>query len=335
MTKLDNVLGSNVVQGPLNFTGVHPPSGGHNLAANVLGDGGSTVEREEERSLELSLCALHFGLSDGLREASPLAEGKVDKVVNLGELVSDEVDTPETSVAVGSREGHEAVGDLVLVDEGRETRSEVGSVALCTVIVANDALGDKGGKVVGGLPGDTLNGNGNVGGGKGIVTETDFRANEVRLGTAWSANYLRNLRGLEMTKVLLGKLDEGLVGNTTSADENHAVSLVVLGNVVSQVVALDGHDVLLRSEDSAAQSLTLEGSSVEMVENNLLELLVNLLLLTEDDGALALNSRLFEFRVLKDIGKNLDGLGSVILEGFGKVYSVFALSKKNKCPCHN
>jgi hypothetical protein len=125
--------------------------------------------------------------------------------------------------------------------------------------------------------------------------------------------------------VLLGELDELLVGDATGTDQNHAVGGVVGLDVVGQVVAGNGLDVLLGAEDRAAEGLALEGSGVEVVKDNLLELLVNLLLLTEDHVPLALNGSRLQLRVLQDIGEDIDGLGDIVVEGLGVVDGVFSL----------
>lgn len=51
-----------------------------------------------------------------------------------------------------------------------------------------------------------------------------------------------------------------------------------------------------------------------MVKNNFLELLVDLLLFTEDNITFTLNSLLVELGVLEDIGEDVDGLGNVGIE---------------------
>ena len=89
--------------------------------------------------------------------------------------------------------------------------------------------------------------------------------------------------------MLLGQVDELLVGNATGANKDHAVGGVVGLDVVLEVAALDVADVLLGTEDGAAQRLALESGSVQVVEDDLLELLVNLLLLAKDHIALALD----------------------------------------------
>lgn len=69
----------------------------------------------------------------------------------------------------------------------------------------------------------------------------------------------------------------------------------------------------------------LEGSGVEVVENDLLDLLLYFLGLAQNNVTLALDSRLLELGVLKDIGENVDTLGNIGVEGLGEVDSVFAL----------
>jgi hypothetical protein len=64
-----------------------------------------------------------------------------------------------------------------------------------------------------------------------------------------------------------------------------------------------------------------------VVEDNLLELLVNLLLLAKNDVALALDGLGVELGVLENVGKDVDGVGDVRVEGLGVVDGVLALWK--------
>jgi hypothetical protein len=118
-----------------------------------------------------------------------------------------------------------------------------------------------------------------------------------------------------------------LVGDAASADEHHAVGGVVCLDICLQIGALDALDVLLGSENGAAEGLVLEGGGMEMVENDFLELLVDLFLLAEDDVALALDGLGLELGVLQDIGQDVDGCGDVGVERLGVVDGVFALSE--------
>jgi hypothetical protein len=127
-----------------------------------------------------------------------------------------------------------------------------------------------------------------------------------------------------------------LVGNTTSANKDHAVSGVVGLDVVLEIGALNALDVLLGSEDGASEGLALESGCVQVVEYNLLELLVYLFLFAEDDIALALNGLSLELGVLEDIGENVDGCGDVVVEGLGIVDGVLALSNASiSTPYHS
>lgn len=232
------------------------------------------------------------------------------------------------SVTVASGEAHEAVGETLVVDMGTELAAKVRGVTHGTVPVANNGLGDQASEVVVVLPAHTLDGKGNVGRGESVITESDFGANELGgtllLGGKGLGSGGWGLAG-EATKVLLGQSDELLVGDTTSTNQDHAVSGVVGLDVVDQVLPLDGLDVLLGTEDSATKRLALESSGVEVVENNLLELLVNLLLLTQDNVPLTFNGTGLQLRVLKDVCEDVDGLGDIVVEGLRVVNSVFPL----------
>ena len=59
----------------------------------------------------------------------------------------------------------------------------------------------------------------------------------------------------ERGEVLLSELDELRVVDTTGTDENHAVSSVVGLDVRREVIAFDGEDVLLGTEDGATKGL--------------------------------------------------------------------------------
>jgi hypothetical protein len=126
--------------------------------------------------------------------------------------------------------------------------------------------------------------------------------------------------------VLLSQLNKLLMGNAASADEDHAVSGVVVLDVVGELGSGNIADVLARAQDGAAQRLVLESSGVQVVENHLLNLLLDFLRLAKDDIALALNGRLLELGVLQDIGQDVDALRNVGVEGLGEVNCVLALS---------
>jgi hypothetical protein len=72
------------------------------------------------------------------------------------------------------------------------------------------------------------------------------------------------------------------------------------------------------------QNRTLEGSGVQVIKDNLLHLLVNLLLLTENDITLTLDGIVVQGRVLENVREDLDRLGDVGLEGLGVVDSLLS-----------
>lgn len=215
-----------------------------------------------------------------------------------------------------------------MVDKGAELAAKVRGVTHGAVPVTNDGLGDKSSEVVIVLPAHTLNSKGNMGGGEGVIPESDFRTDELGGALLLKGESLGGrgwgLAG-EATEVLLGQSDELVVGNTTSANQDHAVRGIVGLDVVGQVVPRDGLDVLPGTKDGTTEGLALESGSVKVVENDLLQLLVNLLLLTQDHVSLALNGTGLQFGVLKDVCKDIDGLGNVVVKRLGVVDGVFPL----------
>lgn len=140
----------------------------------------------------------------------------------------------------------------------------------------NNSLGKESSKVVVIVPANTLNCKSNVSSGDGVVTKTDLRANELRLALLLSGKGSSGRRRggrWKTAKVLLSKFDKGIVLDTTSTDKDGLLGQVVGLDVVDKVVTLDALDVFLGSEDGAAKRLALEGSGVEMVENNFLAVL--------------------------------------------------------------
>lgn len=125
--------------------------------------------------------------------------------------------------------------------------------------------------------------------------------------------------------MLLGELNKLGVWDATGTDENHAVGGVVGLDVVNEVITLDALDVLGWAKDGAAEWLSLEGSGVQVVEDNLLELLVNLLRLAKDHVALTLDGALVELRVLENVGEDVDSCWDISVECLSVVYSALAL----------
>lgn len=94
--EVHDVLLGDGTDNALNLLGCEPPAGGDDLTSNILGDGGGAIEGKEDAGLELRLGALDLGGGDAVGETRPLAEGEVDEIVNAGDVVGHEVDTPET-----------------------------------------------------------------------------------------------------------------------------------------------------------------------------------------------------------------------------------------------
>lgn len=217
-----------------------------------------------------------------------------------------------------------------MVDSRAELTAKVGRVAHSTVPVADNGLGDEGSEVVVVIPADALDRESNVGSRDGVVTESDFGSDELRSTLLLSGNGDSSRGGglvREPTKVLLSQSDELLMRDATGANKNHAIGRVIGLDVVDEVVAADGLDVLLGAEDSSAKGLALVSGGMEVVENNLLQLLVNFLLFAQDHVTLALDGAGLESRVLEDVSEDVDGLGDVGVERLGVVDGVFPLEK--------
>jgi hypothetical protein len=121
------------------------------------------------------------------------------------------------------------------------------------------------------IPADTLNCKSNVGSRDSVVTKTDLGTNELGLALLLSGKGSSGRRRggrWKAAKVLLSKADKGIVLNTTGTNEDGLLGQVVGLDVVDKVVTLDALDVFLGSENGAAKRLALEGSGVEVVENN-------------------------------------------------------------------
>jgi len=231
------------------------------------------------------------------------------------------------SVVVTGGEAHEAVGKIVLVDPAAELAALVGSLANSLVVVANDSLSNESSEVVLGVPADTLDGESDVGSRHAIISDTDIRAHEVSLLLGAEVSTGLGTAGGKTSEVLLSELNKLLVGDTTGTNKNHAVSSVVVLDVVGKLGSGDVADVLFGAKDGAAKGLVLESSGVKVIENNLLNLLLNLFGLAEDNVALTLDGGFLELGVLENIGEDIDTLGNIRVESLGEVDGVLALDE--------
>ena len=77
--------------------------------------------------------------------------------------------------------------------------------------------------------------------------------------------------------MLVGHLDELVVGNATGTNENHAVGCVVVLDVAGELGPGEITNVLARTKNGATKGLVLKCGGVKVVEDNLFELLLDLL----------------------------------------------------------
>lgn len=97
-SKVHNVLLGDLTNSTLNVLGAEATASGDDLATNVLGNGSGAVEGEENGGLELGLGALNLGGGDLAAQTRPLTQGEVDQVIKVGQVLRNEVDTPETII---------------------------------------------------------------------------------------------------------------------------------------------------------------------------------------------------------------------------------------------
>lgn len=108
----------------------------------------------------------------------------------------------------------------------------MGSAAHSLIVVANDGLGNQGSEVVVIVPANTLHGQCNVCKAERVVSNADFRADKVGLLFGENVGFIVRRSRRETRKVLLGKLDQLFVRNTTSSNQYHTISGVVSLDVV-------------------------------------------------------------------------------------------------------
>lgn len=168
-------------------------------------------------------------------------------------LFRNEVDTPETSVRVRSRKGHVRVGEVVARDDMGQPAAQQGAGTQGPIPVTKDTLHDEHGPVVGRLPSDTLDGDGEVDGVHRVVPDTDFGTDKLGGGVGLATEGDGVGGHGEGGKVLFSELDEGFVLDGTGTDQGHSVGSVVFGNVGLEVRLGDGVDVFLGAEDGVSE----------------------------------------------------------------------------------
>jgi hypothetical protein len=213
----------------------------------------------------------------------------------------------------------------MLVDDAAELAALVRRISHGLVVIANNSLSDESGEVIIGIPAHAFNSQGNIGDTHGVIANTNVRTYEVSLLLREQIGLVGRTAAGQTREMLLSQLNESLVRNTTGGSEDHAVSSVVVLDVVGQLGSRDVTDVLAGTKNGSSESLMLEGRSVQVVENNLLNLLLHLLGLPQNHITLAFDSRLLELGVLENIRENVDKLGNVGVERLGKVDRVLTL----------
>lgn len=204
LRKAHDVLFCDSSNDTLNLLWTHAATGCDDLSSDILCHSGGTIKGKEDRCLQLGLGSLNLSLADVVRKSGPFTESKVDKVVDSGQLVGNQVDAPESadvsssliysrcrflpSITVTCRKAHEAVGQIIVVDESAKLAAHVWSIAHCLVPVSDNCLGDQSSEVIIILPANTLHSNGNVGSWNSIITDSDLGTDELGFSLLGSSN---------------------------------------------------------------------------------------------------------------------------------------------------
>ena len=94
--EVHDILLGDLADRALDVLGAEAAAGGDDLATNVFGNGGGAVKGEEDGGLQLSLSALNLSGGDVVAQAGPFTEGEVDEVLEAGDVLGGQVDTPQT-----------------------------------------------------------------------------------------------------------------------------------------------------------------------------------------------------------------------------------------------
>lgn len=109
-----------------------------------------------------------------------------------------------------------------------------------------------------------------------------------------------------------------MVDGTSSSDDHTGCGVVVL-NVGFQVIAAQGSDVFLGSQDGPSQSSSLKSSSMKVVQYQLLLLFIDFRHFSQDNIAFTFDCSFFQLAVEKDIREDFDSSANIVLENLGKV----------------
>mmetsp|Transcript_29054 Transcript_29054/g.53396 ORF Transcript_29054/g.53396 Transcript_29054/m.53396 type:complete len:452 (-) Transcript_29054:12-1367(-) len=289
---------------------------------------------EEEGGLELILGADNITLLDiesGLGEVVH----DVVRVVVATIPISNTVNTEETSVVVVGVEGHEGVSKTLGSDTLDEVTARVLANSAVLVPTTEHGLENHQGNRIGVSPGRTLEGDGDSAlSGIGVTI--------VNIRTSVKGGLLRNERANSGAVVLIGdgaegrlsELDKGIVVDGTGSGEDHAGAPVVSLNVLNEVITGDAANVLLRTKDGTTKRGVLESSSMEVVKDLLVGLLVNLLHFPEDDAALTVDGLLIKLGVQKNVGEDIDSVRDILAHNLGIVAGLLTASVSIELTTH-
>lgn len=160
--RLLDVVGGDGINASEKFRIGHSAAISEDLTANFLGNIGQAVKVHEERSLQLSLGSVDLSIGDVVAQADKVIQRAVHQVIKLV-IRSNQVETEEASVLVGSVKSGEAVSQVVFSDLRSQLGADVASRSTGAVPRSQQSLHQHKGNRVLRCPRSALEGDGNVG----------------------------------------------------------------------------------------------------------------------------------------------------------------------------
>ena len=159
-------------------------------------------------------------------------QAEMHKIIDLYTVFGNKVDSPQSSIGVTGGETHETVCQTILGNNAAESTSQMRCTSQCSVPVTDNSLHNKHCPVIRMFMPNTFYSKSNMSVLHGIISYSDFRSNEPRLWFMAITKIGVRAAGRNLAKMFLGELDNFFMRHTTGADQDHAVSTVVLADIV-------------------------------------------------------------------------------------------------------
>src|SRR2546423_5866985 len=166
------------------------------------------------------------------KQRDAYSQTEMNEIVNLDTVLSDKVNPPQSSIRVTGRETHETVCQSILSHNATKSTSQMWCTSQCPIPISNNSLHDKHGPVIGMFVTHTLDGKSDMSMLHRIISYSDFRPNESRFGFMTFAKIRISPRRRNFAEMFLRKLDNFFMRHTTSTNQDHPVSTIILANIV-------------------------------------------------------------------------------------------------------